>query len=56
MRTVLHQSNLLLNWIDVSVKAMGGSIHGNFIKGNNEIYEGVSAILNKIKAGANRDN
>lgn len=45
MKTIVHNNNAAQDWIDVLAKAIGGSIEGNFIKGNNEIYEGTHFIL-----------
>lgn len=45
MKTIIHNNNAEKDWIDVLAKAMGGTIEGNFIKGNNEIYEGTHFFL-----------
>ena len=53
MKIISHRYNNELSWKDVLSKAMGGSIDGNFIRGNNELYEGTHFILpweNKIAA------
>jgi AraC-like DNA-binding protein len=45
MKTITHNYNTELNWIDVLAEAMGGSIDGNFIKADNEMYKGTHFIL-----------
>ncbi|MEZ0184527.1 helix-turn-helix transcriptional regulator [Flavobacterium oncorhynchi] len=45
MKTITHQYNTSNSWIEILAKAMGGSIEGNFIKGNNETYQGTHFIL-----------
>lgn len=45
MKTITHNNNAEQNWIDVLAKAMGGSIEGNFIKGDNETYTGTHLFL-----------
>ncbi|MEA9414239.1 helix-turn-helix transcriptional regulator [Flavobacterium sp. PL02] len=45
MKTITHDYNTHLNWINVLAEAMGGSIEGNFIKGDNEMYRGIHYIL-----------
>ncbi|KFF15055.1 helix-turn-helix transcriptional regulator [Flavobacterium hydatis] len=45
MKTIIHHYDTSLNWIDVLANAMGGSIEGNFIKGDNETYKGTHFIL-----------
>ena len=45
MKTITHQYDTSVKWIEVLAKAMGGSVEGNFIKGNNEIYYGTHFIL-----------
>lgn len=45
MKTIIHNNNAEDDWIDVLANAIGGSIEGNFIKGNNEFYEGTHFIL-----------
>lgn len=55
MKVITHRYNKGLSWTQVLSEAMGGTINGtidgNFIKGNNELYEGIHFILpweNKI--------
>ncbi|MBF7093484.1 helix-turn-helix transcriptional regulator [Flavobacterium sp. ALJ2] len=45
MKTVMYNYNTSLNWVDVLAKGMRGSIEGNFIKGDNEMYKGTHFIL-----------
>lgn len=52
MKTILHQYNSSLGLIDVVAAAMGGSVEGNFIKGDNDIYEGTHFFLS-IEEGIN---
>jgi AraC-like DNA-binding protein len=44
MKTITHRYGTKLNWIDVLAEAMGGTIDGNFIKGNNALYSGTHFI------------
>lgn len=45
MKVITHRYGTDLNWIEVLAQAMGGTIEGNFIKGNNELYSGTHFIL-----------
>lgn len=52
MRTILHQYNSSLGLKEVIAATLGGSVEGNFIKGNNDIYEGTHFFLS-IEDGIN---
>jgi AraC-like DNA-binding protein len=45
MKVITLRRGADLEWIDVLAKALGGTIDGNFIKGNNELYEGTHYVL-----------
>ncbi|MEA9414236.1 helix-turn-helix transcriptional regulator [Flavobacterium sp. PL02] len=45
MRIIKHCYSTETKWIDVLAEAMGGTVSGNFIKGNNEIYTGTHYVL-----------
>ncbi|MCC9070292.1 helix-turn-helix transcriptional regulator [Flavobacterium sp. F-65] len=45
MKTIAHNNNTEQDWIDVLAEAIGGSIEGNFIKGDNEIWKGTHFVL-----------
>ncbi|MBF7093486.1 helix-turn-helix transcriptional regulator [Flavobacterium sp. ALJ2] len=45
MRKITHSYGPGLNWIEVVAQAMGGNIDGNFVRGNNELYNGMHFIL-----------
>lgn len=53
MKTITYSYGTELNLIDVLAEAMGGSIEGDFIKGNNELYEGTHFVMpfdNRVSA------
>ncbi|OUL62517.1 MULTISPECIES: helix-turn-helix transcriptional regulator [unclassified Flavobacterium] len=45
MKTVTYNYNSSLNWVDVLADEKGGSLEGNFIKGDNEMFEGTHFFL-----------
>jgi AraC-like DNA-binding protein len=45
MKVVTHRYGTDLNWIEVLADAMGGTVQGNFVKGDNELYKGTHFIL-----------
>ncbi|MCV9931571.1 helix-turn-helix transcriptional regulator [Flavobacterium sp. LS1R47] len=53
MRTITYSYGAEFNLLEVLAPAMGGSIEGNFIKGNNELYEGTHFVMpfdNRVSA------
>ena len=45
MKVIQHVYSLDTKWIDVVAEAMGGTVHGDFIKGDNETYTGTHFVL-----------
>lgn len=46
MKTVIeHNYNTSRSWLELFAQTMGGSVNGNFVKGDNEIYEGTQCVL-----------
>ncbi|OXA99405.1 hypothetical protein B0A75_11385 [Flavobacterium oncorhynchi] len=45
MKVIEHCYSLETKWIDVVAEAMGGTVDGNFIKGDNETYTGTHFVL-----------
>ena len=45
MKVIRHCYSTEIKWIDVVAKAMGGTVYGDFIKGDNETYTGTHFVL-----------
>ncbi|KIA92684.1 MULTISPECIES: helix-turn-helix transcriptional regulator [unclassified Flavobacterium] len=53
MKTINYSYGAEFNLIDVLAEAMGGSVKGDFIKGDNELYEGTHFVMpfdNRVSA------